>query len=75
MLTLYSINITERVGKSFIKLSADSAFSFLGKGSKMKTQNWRKVFYNMFYRKLDFFNFNQKYQRSSKAAYVYMPAL
>ena len=35
MLTLYSINITERVGKSFIKLSADSAFSFLGKGSKL----------------------------------------
>ena len=30
--------------KSFIKLSADFAFSFLGIGSKTKSRNWRKVF-------------------------------
>ena len=29
----------------------------------------------MFYRKSDFPNFKQKYERSSKAAYVYIPAL
>ena len=47
---------------------------FLGIGSKTKTENWRKVFYNMFYLKLDFPNFKQRYQRSSKVAYVYMVA-
>ena len=46
--------------KKIIKLSADSAFSFLGIGSKTKTQNWPKVFYNRFYRKLGFPNFKQR---------------
>ena len=53
--------------ENFIKLSADSAFSFLGIGSKTKTRNWRKVFYNMFYRKLDITNLKQ---RSSKVEYT-----
>ena len=48
---------------NFIKFSVDSAFSFLGIGSKSKTQNWWKVFYDMFYCKLDIPNFKQ---RSSK---------
>ena len=34
--------------ESFIELSAISAFSVLGVGSKTKTRNWRKIFYNMF---------------------------
>ena len=33
---------------NFIKLSADSVFSFLSIGSKRKTRNWRKTFYNRF---------------------------
>ena len=37
--------------KSFIKLSADSGFLFLGIGSKTKRRNWRKVFYIMCYHK------------------------
>ena len=68
-------NITERAGKNFIKLSADLAFSFLGIGSKTKTRNWRKAFYNMFYHKLGFPNFKQKQQSYSKVAYVHMPDL
>ena len=72
----YLVNkYTERVDKSFIKLSADSAFSFLGIGSKMKTWNWQKMFYSMFYCKLDFPNFKQRYQRSSRAALIYIAAL
>ena len=51
-----------------MKLSADSVFSFLGVGLKMKT---RKVFYNMCYSILGF----PGYQRSPKVAYVHMPAL
>ena len=34
--------------ENFIELSADSAFSFLSIGSKTKTRNWRKTFYNRF---------------------------
>ena len=30
--------------ENFIELSADSAFSFLGIGSKTKLRDWRKVF-------------------------------
>ena len=34
--------------EDFVQPSADSRFSFLGIGSKTKTRNWRKTFYNMF---------------------------
>ena len=34
--------------ENFIELSADSAFSFLSIGSKTKTRNWQKTFYNRF---------------------------
>ena len=34
--------------KNVINLSADSAFSFSGIGSKTNRRNWRKTFYNMF---------------------------
>ena len=69
------MNITERVGKSFVKLSVDSAFLFLGVRSKTKMWNWQKVFYNMFNHKLDLCNFKQSKQRSSKGAYVHITAL
>ena len=44
---------------NFIELSADSAFSFLGIGSKTKTRNWQTVFYIVFYHRLDFLDFNK----------------
>ena len=69
------MNIPERLGKNFIKLSAHSAFSFFIIESKTKTRNLGKVLYNMFYHKLGFFNFKQKYQNYSKVAYVHIPAL
>ena len=49
-INIQSINITRRVGKNFMRLSGDSAFSILGIGSKIKKRNWRKNFYYMFYR-------------------------
>ena len=42
------MNIIERVGKNFIKLSVGSVFCFSGIGPKMKMENMRKVFYKMF---------------------------
>ena len=57
IINIYSVNVTERVGKNFKNISANSTFSFLAIGLKTKTRNWRKVFYNMFYHKLDIPNF------------------
>ena len=74
-INIQSVNITEKVGKRFMQFSADSAFSFLGIGSKKKRRNWREVFCNMFYRRLDFPNFKQRQQRFCKAAYLHMPTL
>ena len=34
--------------ENFLELSADSTFSFLSIGSKTKTRNWWKTFYNRF---------------------------
>ena len=59
-INIYSKNITERVGKNFIRLSAESAFSFLGIVSERKKRNWQKVFYNTFYRKFGIHNFKQR---------------
>ena len=55
--------------ENFIKLSVDSAVLLLSIGPKMKTQNWRKVFYNVFYRKLDFPSFKQSFL-STYASFV-----
>ena len=59
-INIQSANITEKVGNSFIKPSADSTFLLLDIGSKMKTRNWRKVLYNMFFYNLRFPNFKQR---------------